>query len=359
MRNENKINIAVFPLKNESNQYLKLLEKGIKYEDFNVYDLQYCLKSFQRFLSIKIVNLNWYENLGNNPLGMYVKRLLLLYVLKLFGKKIVFTFHNKIPHDDSSTKLVRKFIKTLCKKSDAIVGLCTETRNILLEYLSEEELNNKFHTIPHVSYEGAYELKNINYNKQLNLRGDSFKILFIGAVKPYKNIELIIEAAKKVNKNIVFIIAGKGDPEYTNTLKCKAGNNSNVLFIDRFIGNEEMYSLITNSNVLLIPYNINSSLNSGAAILAFTFNRTVICPEIGTLMDIPDKSLFWSYSYYSEEDHIDKIVKNINSAYELYVNSRERFVEKGFKIGAYVRKKYSLSNISEKYKELYYKLLGL
>lgn len=357
MRNEDKVKIAIFPLKNESNQYLKILEKGLVQENFEVYDLQNCLKSVSKFLSIKAVNLNWYENLGNNPLSMFIKRLLLLYVLKLFRKKIIFTCHNKVPHDSPSTNLVEKFIKILCKKSDAIVGLCTETKNSLLNYLPETELNKKFYVIPHVSYEGAYELKDIDFKRQLSISEDKFIVLFVGAIRPYKNIELILEAARRVNEKVIFVIAGKGNSNYTNTLKSNL--NSNVIFIDRFIGDEEMYGLITSSNILLMPYNVESSLNSGVAILAFTYDRTVICPKIGTLTDLPDNSLFWGYSYHTEEEHIDKIVENINSAFNLYVQSKSSFEEKGFKIGEYVRENYSCRKISKKYKELYYQLIGL
>ena len=84
-----------------------------------------------------------------------------LRMLKIFRKKIVFTLHNKKPHniekDDYSVRLMRK----MCKMSDAIVGMCEETYSVVEDLLPEAK--NKVHIIPHPNYIYNYEGNN-NYN---------------------------------------------------------------------------------------------------------------------------------------------------------------------------------------------------
>ncbi|AWI06385.1 glycosyltransferase family 4 protein [Clostridium drakei] len=349
---------AIFPLRNDSNLYIKIVAKCIEDAGYDVCDLQDALKSIKSMLALKVVNLNWYENLDNEPYMMFVKRTMLIMLLKLLHIKIIFTCHNKMPHEVKNERLMKFFIRFLCKKSDAIVGLSSDTYQVLSEYVNDNELKNKLHIIPHVTYKGSYIDKKVDFRMQLNINKDTFVILFVGAIRPYKNIELIIEAAKYFkDKKIVFVIAGGGKKEYLDSIRRDCKELDNIKLVLRFIENEEMFSLIKSSNILLIPYNVKTSLNSGVAILAFSYKHTVICPNIGTLNDISDKSLFYGYDYQNDEEHLKMIIQKIQDVYNLFLYDRERFDSIGEKVNNYVMKKYAPDIIKQQYHVLYQSLL--
>ena len=55
----------------------------------------------------------------------------------------------------------------------------------------------------HPSYEGAYSEKKMPIPELPNSVKRNMHILFMGSVRPYKNIELILEAAKKLQGKIL------------------------------------------------------------------------------------------------------------------------------------------------------------
>lgn len=75
-------------------------------------------------------------------------------------------------------------------------------------------------------------------------------VFFVGRHVPYKGIEYLIEAEKKILENCVIIIAGTG--ELTENLKNKVGVNPRIKFIGRLSNNELKYYLYA-SHVFAFP----------------------------------------------------------------------------------------------------------
>ncbi|MGX7835548.1 glycosyltransferase, partial [Campylobacter fetus subsp. venerealis] len=113
------------------------------------------------------------------------------------------------------------------------------------------------------------------------------KLLFLGAIKPYKNIELLIDLAKKFPLDIQLTVAGNPSSDsYRSELEALALDTQNIKLDLTFIPDEELPGYIHESDLLILPYSLASSLNSGTVILAFSYGRTVICPRIGTIDDL-------------------------------------------------------------------------
>ena len=75
-----------------------------------------------------------------------------------------------------------------------------------------------------------------------------------------------------------------------------------------------MFSFYDWADIVLIPLDIKSSLNSGSSVLAFTMGKTVIIPKIGTVRDFP-RELMFSYEYENESEHLNALVDKINEAF--------------------------------------------
>lgn len=341
--------IFIYPANNNENQYINIQEAALTSIGLSVtYQLNDFFKT-EYFL------LNWYETLGGNIKFDYMKKIVKLFFCKLFHKKILFVMHNKKPHNKNdfkfNTKLSIKLIQKLIKQSYKIIILSDETINVFKKLFPFfDNYINKIYKIPHPNYIGIYPINESNIRKNSNLQ-----LLYIGQINKYKNIEYIIDILNTIqNKDISLFITGNcKDNNYKLSLLNRAKNNSNISFDFRFIPDDEIANIISKYDLLVLPYSLESSLNSGTIYLAFSYKKTVIAPYIGTLKEFNDKSLFYTYEYSSEEEHYTNLKKQIDKAYNDYLSDKNIFNYKGLQLYEDVLKNNNLDIISNLYAKLF------
>lgn len=349
------MNIAYLPYENNSNKYIEISESIIKEFGHNLYD--YANLSFKELEKCDAVILNWYESLPGSRYPFLtemrvVKRIVTL--LRLRGKhvKIITTFHNRMPHDAKGLigREARYLLKKVLYLSDSIIILSSGSVNYLKEYISDTDVKEKAFLIPHPNYIGVYG--NVLQNKML-IESPKMKILFMGQVRRYKNVELIIEIARKLaQENIEFTIAGKTENEtYKQELTKKTENLNNVKLDLRFIEDNEIPKLLSENHLLVLPYNIKSSMNSGTVIMAFSYMKTVICPNIPTLQEY-DPNLYYSYDYNDETEHSKVLQQEIMKAYADWSNDKSVFEKKGKRLYELVKVNNSKERITKCYSDL-------
>lgn len=335
---------------------MRLLEKkGIH----NV-PIKDCLKSSKVMKKCEIFNFNWFERVES--FGEYLKKCILLDYLKINGKKIIYTIHNRQPHDIKNSKYSIKMMKKLAKKSDLILGLCDDTRNVLLQ-ISPNSVNklcyiahpNYIHNYPKIpSDDEVIELK-----KRIGIPLENAVFLFIGAVSPYKNIEILVNAFKKIkNDNVTLLIAGRPNTdEYGNSLLKIVEDSSNIICDFRYIPEEDIPAYYKMCELVILPYDKKSSLNSGAVFLSFSLRKTVICPMIGTIKSLKDKSFLYCYDYSDIRDHETILEKTIKKAMDDYTKDKTIFRMLGNKAYEYVELNNSDECIANEYYSIYSSLI--
>ncbi len=110
-------------------------------------------------------------------------------------------------------------------------------------------------------------------------------LVAFGAVRPYKGIDLALDALALVEPglDVRLVVAGRfwsGDKE----LRARAeglGLNGRVEFRDRFVSNEEAALLFGAAHAAILPY--RSASQSGVAQLSFAYGRPVIATSVGGL----------------------------------------------------------------------------
>ena len=123
----------------------------------------------------------------------------------------------------------------------------------------------------------------------------------------------------------------------------------NVIFDFRFINNGEIPSLLSKVDIVLIPYNVESSLNSGVAILAFSYAKTVISTEIGTVLDFLDSGMVYVYN----NSQNDELKNTLCSIYD-EIQKDSHFLEvKGSGMLEYVRKHNNVDFIKKELAKVY------
>jgi len=112
--------------------------------------------------------------------------------------------------------------------------------------------------------------------KKLGLTGNV--ALFFGHIRPFKGLDIALEAWKNVNATLVVA----GEPWWG----AKFDPQPNVRFDLRFIPDSEIATYFAAADVVLAPY--RSEAQSGVALTAFHFARPVIATSVGGLPEIID-----------------------------------------------------------------------
>lgn len=318
----NSLKIAIYPYgANIPNKYIERMEEAIKCAFPNVIISAFPgIKNIFSLHGYDFVWLNWFENLPKKgKLKNIIIREFIFLVLKIMRIKVIVTLHNREPHESSNTLLEKFLFWHTFIFANRIIILSNDSKKILEEKFGKRILAKTI-LIPHPTYNCKPK---IVQNPKAN-----FSILFFGHLRPYKNIELIFELAK-IYPNISFTVAGNPvDKQYETELKTKADEISNITLISHFLSEEEIDKLIDLHSILLLPYNIKSSLNSGVVIHAICKRINIIVPEIGTVNQLQNKDMIFHYSYDSSEQHLKELAKIIDLVKHEYENNFEKYLKR-------------------------------
>lgn len=341
--------VLIYPMvSSEYNKYLTNLYNTICNE-YEIIGYDKALKKGKLFNS-EIYHFNWYE--GINDKKMIAIRKMFIRILRLLNKKIIWTVHNNFPHDITNKKDIMSFMKFMAEKSDKIHVLNKETINN--QYL--KNYKEKVICIPHGDYIDNYPKSNIDIYERYNINKENKILLFIGQVRKYKNIELLIKAFTNSNiqkDGFVLLICGNCyDKEYKEELK--KFSNENIIFDFNFIKDEEMESYLRNSQMVIAPYNKKSSLNSGTLWMAMSYKKTMMLPLIGCVKDIENyNDMLYIYDYKEESEHYNELLKCFKQLKENVEQNENILQEKGEKCYNYISEKQSWKANKENWVNLY------
>lgn len=350
--------ISFYPVTTKGNKYSEIITSQLKVNGVKVYALDTLFSNFSVFRRVRIVHLNWFENLDGNSnfsvFSTFLKKMIKIIIFKIFRKKIVWTMHNKIPHDKSMLVLKRIMVHCLISFSDSIVIHSKVSEQIVLKL--NRNAKSKIRYIPHPDYIGCYG--NVSRSSNALIKNEPLKLLFLGAVKPYKNLELLLDVILPLGDKVLLTIAGTPqNSKYKESLVRYSQGSSNVILDLKFIPDDKISDYISNSDLLVMPYDIRSSLNSGTVILAFSYAKTVICPTIGTILDIEDQHCVLSYTYDFDHQHFEALSLAINRAVELKQTTSNAFVDYGNEMLSYVTLKNNKNQVVKELVHLYKQLV--
>lgn len=305
-----------------------------------------------------IVYLNWYENVYNGCLMVAVMQFVLKNATLIYAKiakaDVCASQHNRMQHDAVHLRLSQMMYRRVYKCSKYIIVFSEEAKKDLRRYLCQEDIDSKVQYIPPVNYIGVYKKQCHKWISELESE-ECMTILMLGSLNhSYKNLDMVIRIAKELSSySIKFILAGKVESNQKDLVKKSIKDYQNIIGVFRFVEDDEIVQLIEISDLLIMPYDIESMSNSGTARLAFSYGRTIICPRIPSLERIPQEIIF-SYSYSDKSDHYRKVKKCILNAFDIYKDDKKELKYYGEKLQEIMRKENSPELVSEKYHELFF-----
>lgn len=277
---------------------------------------------------LSCVYLNWLE------VDLLPSDMLCLSLMRLSGVKIIWVFHNRLPHNCKDPSKFQRNYAFLANISSIIIIHSNASADEPKKYLKSWQYR-KIKYLPHVNYIKNYPKTISNIRAEKHLEND-FIFLFLGLVRPYKNLEILIDSFVTGDfTDSKLIIAGKPtDTSYSKFLKNRYRKYKDIIMDFNFIPRQSVQKYIQAADVLVYPYDKYSSLNSGAMIMAFSCARTVIVPDIAMARDFFVKGFIYMYHYDNKNEHRKKLLKEMRKS---YMNGHDYNKQLGNKAYEYVK----------------------
>jgi len=206
-----------------------------------------------------------------------------------YGMLTVHTVHNVLPHEVRPGD--RERYQRAYASADLLLVHSEESRKRLL---TEFPIVDPAKTVMHRM--GLYQVYPRNTGKRRSLRQswglneDQCVFLVCGLIRPYKNVDVVIEAFQKCSDpRAILLIAGRemGFPESDPAEPLKQtrkkirdlGLSERVKLWPGYLSAEEMSGLLEASDVLMLPY--KEGYGSGLLLLGMTFGKQVVTTMVG------------------------------------------------------------------------------
>ena len=244
-----------------------------------------------------ILHYHWLEFQDIRSLSAMPYKLTCIAFYKLFGGKLVWTIHNKYPHDGKYLKLHSILQRWMSRKSNSIILHCNTVKQDLIKFLNISE--EKIKICAHPSFTTTTLVKKdarkqLSKQLQIDLDSEDYAFLVFGQISHYKGISAIIEAFNELlDDHIHLIVAGpvkKGNSNLSSELQEWCSKVNNLHIRDTFIDEETLP--ILHSAVDCAVANHKDIISSGSTEMALSYNLTVIAPRKGCIIEKEGDSVF-------------------------------------------------------------------
>lgn len=275
--------VYMLPKYMNGNKYIELLvdsleAKGVQVEHFSK-------KKIGTIKKGDVLHFHWpsFHYRGSNILITGIKTaafLLSLFFLRMKGIKVVWTVHNLWPHSTGRNKfdkVVRTILSSLCTKQ-IVMGNAVKSELVNLFNANEQ----KVVLIPHGHYKDVYKSKGINVRAKFGIPEDAYVYAFFGQISPYKGIDRLLKSFAEVSdKQTHLLIAGRNSADFDVSVFENLADNVHVSL--GYIEDNELVDYIKIVDSIILPY--KDITTSGTAILALSYSKPVVAPDIGLLRE--------------------------------------------------------------------------
>ena len=230
----------------------------------------------------------------------------ILQLLKRLRMPVITTLHTIL---DNPSEHQRRVVNELAQLSHRLVSISVKGVELLTSIYNvpKDKCTHIHHGVHEIGEPNIYGLK-----KKLGVENKKV-ILTFGLLSKNKSIEVVINALPEVvkkHKDIVYIVLGATHPhvlkhegeDYRHSLirlATKLGLDKNVIFINRFVSNEELFNYLKMCDIYVIPYLGEKQISSGTLIYTmgaakpiistpFWYAKEMLADNRGLLFDFKD-----------------------------------------------------------------------
>lgn len=236
------------------------------------------------------------------------------------GIKCVQTVHDPFPHSGEVTSRKSSAYRSVIKNVKYFILLNNKQKS---EFCQTYNINpsNVF-----INRLGVYD--NIKAFVKPEWKERKNNVLFFGRISPYKGVEYLCEAMKKVHEaipNATLTIAG-GGKMYFDIAPYEQLNYVDVR--NHYVDMEELAQLVTECSITVCPY--TDATQSGVIMTSFSLNKPVVATNVGGLGEMIEDGISGLFVSPKDSDSLacaiirllsdtqlcNKMVKNIANSYD-------------------------------------------
>lgn len=212
--------------------------------------------------------------------------LALMEIARWRGTRIVWTAHNVGGHDPQHPRLESWFWQAFARRIDGVISLSRAGLEAAQEnFPALREV--PFFLVPHGHYRAAYPARvaAAPARRRLGLPEKGPVVVFFGSIRPYKNVERLIDIFRDVDEDAALLVAGRPQTlALEGCLRTAAHGAENVRLRLGFIPEADVPLILGAADLVALPY--ADILNSGSALLALSLNRPVLVPGKGAMGEL-------------------------------------------------------------------------
>lgn len=195
------------------------------------------------------------------------------------GVILLWTVHNKFPHEVKYADLEHDLAQLLIELSTVIIQLNPYTAEAVAD--AYELPADKLRTIPHSSYQGIYahSVSREQARAILDVPPSSPTLGFVGQLRLYKGLDTLLAAAELMSRQVedlTLLLAGKTWPEAAEAIEAALPRSVRLVRYHSYIEDCDLQLWFKAADVMVFPY--RRVLNSGSVYLAATFGRPCVLP---------------------------------------------------------------------------------
>jgi glycosyltransferase involved in cell wall biosynthesis len=239
----------------------------------------------------RVLHLHFFDELTQRPGRWATAARTLLFVsllaaLRRSGVRLVWTAHNLQPHELRHPAWAFLAYRYVVRHADAVIA---HSAAALKELRARYGPPRRARVIPHGSYIGLYgpPVPRAEGRAALGLPGGGRLVLSLGALRPYKGLEDLIDAFAQLpaeTRGTLLIAGAPKDPAYATALAGRAAQVAGARVEPRFIPDADLPLYLAAADVVALPY--RALLTSGVLLWALSYARPVVAPAFGPVCEL-------------------------------------------------------------------------
>lgn len=199
-----------------------------------------------------------------------------LRIVRSRGAILVWTIHNLVPHDLRHRRATRAHLKMFVRQIDGATTLSSgaaQEARLLYRRLQQLPLE----VIPHGDYVDAYPrgIRQDEARKRLVIEKDASVVLHLGRLRPYKNVEELLEAFSGLSDPSakLLVVGQPSSAEFGARLRQLAGDQR-IHIEAGYVADDELQVWFAAADLVVLPF--QATTHSGSAVLALSFDTPVL-----------------------------------------------------------------------------------
>jgi D-inositol-3-phosphate glycosyltransferase len=213
-------------------------------------------------------------------------------LIKMMGKKLVYTVHNAYPHGKRGKRAYRWMLGHTYHLSDALICHNENTRRVILDDFGVP--SDRVNVIPvglmdYMPDQGI-DRETARHRLFGAPQSDCPHLLFFGAIMPYKGLEHLVEACRLLagrGQRFKLMIVGNAakDPGYWKGIeRAVEALPPDALFLNTsFVPDADIELYFKAADAVVLPY--NEIYQSGVHLLAYHYGRPIIAADVGSFSE--------------------------------------------------------------------------